>query len=169
MPAPTALVAIRTGTPDATDGVPLPTVESQENSANKIPTGVALSRRVPNLSTADRTVTAADTDTDLSTTTFGASGLINVNNAGAVEVAPSFEANTDSAVIALVLYDGAGAVIGMSPPMAFTPSSTLRKSASGHYVAVPQQVDSMGASSVKPYVVSKGDATNDLSIWVLPL
>lgn len=172
MPSPAALDTLRTGTPDGSSGLLISSIVAQE-TGSEIPAGVALSDRIADGPTADRaTATAADTATDMSTTDFaGTAGanLKTVNNRGALAVWATFEAATDSAVVRIVFYDAADAPLFVSPALTITPIAGFRLSASGHYMSEVQLVDSYGASQFRPYIVSKGDAVNDVSVFAYPL
>lgn len=171
MAAPTALDNARTGTPDGTNGVQIPTVVVQEGTL-EAPCGIALTDRIASSLSPDRdNATAADTATDMSTTDFaGASGanLTAINNRGAIVVWCTFEASTDSATIRLVYYDAADAPLFVGPALSFTPL-TQRLSAAGHYMSEPQIVESYGASQIRPYIAAKGDATNDVDVYTHPI
>jgi hypothetical protein len=172
MSAPTALDSARTGTPDGTNGIKIPTVLMQEDSTFEAPGGIALTDRIPAAPTADRSLmTAADSATDMSTTAFaGAAGanLLNINNRGAIVVWCTFEASTDSAIVRIVYYDASDNPLFVGPPLTFAPLAQ-RLSAAGHYMSTPQIVESYGASQYRPYLSTKGDAVNDVSIFGQPI
>jgi hypothetical protein len=171
MAAPTTLDNARTGTPDGTLGVPIPTILTQDGS-HEAPGGFALTDRIPAAPSADRSLlTAADSATDMSTTVFaGTSGanLFAINNRGALVVWCSFEASTDSATVRIVYYDASNNPLFVGPPLAFAPLAQ-RLSAAGHYMSAPQIVESYGASKYRPYLSTKGDAVNDVSIFAQPI
>jgi hypothetical protein len=172
MAAPTALDNARTGTPDGTSGVQIPTVVMQEASY-EAPGGIDLSDRIASSVAPDRdNATAVDSATDMSTTAFaGASGanLTAVNNRGAIVVWCTFEASTDSAAVRLVYYDAADAPLFVGPPLAFAALAGFRLSAAGHYMSEPRIVESYGASQIRPYIASKGDAVNDVDVFTHPI
>lgn len=173
MAAPTALDSARTGTPDGTAGVPIPTVPMQEDSAKEAPCGISLSERIPSGQAADRAnATAADTTADMSTTVFaGAAGanLFNVNNRGALIVWCTFAAATTSVEVRVIYYDASNNPLFIGPVLSFAPSSAFRLSAAGHYMAEPQVVESYGASKIRPYIVSHSDAVNAVSVFSAPI
>lgn len=172
MPSPSALDTLRTGTPDGSGGLLISSIVAQE-TGSEIPAGVALSDRIADAPTADRaTATAADSSTDMSTTVFaGTAGanLKTVNNRGALAVWATFEATTDSATVRVVFYDAADNPLFVSPLLSFTPLSGFRLSAAGHYMTEVQLLDTYGASQFRPYIVSKGDAVNDVSVFAHPI
>ena len=172
MPAPTALDHARTGTPDDSGGIKIPTIVMQEDGTLEAPAGIALSDQIVGGTTPDRNdVTAADSATDMSTSGFaGSSGanLAPINNRGALVVWCTFEAATDSATVRLVYYDAADSPLFVGPALAFA-ALPQRLSASGHYMSEPQIVESYGAAQVRPYVVAKGDAVNDVDVYAQPV
>lgn len=172
MPSPSALDTLRTGTPDGTGGLLIASVAAQE-TGSEIPAGVALSDRIADAPTADRAdATAADAATDMSTTAFaGTAGadLKTVNNRGALAVWATFEATTDSCAVRIVYYDAADNPLFVSPLLTLVPLSGFRLSAAGAYMSEVQLVDTYGASQFRPYLVSKGDATNDVSVFAHPI
>lgn len=171
MPAPTGLESITTGDPGAS-GEKVANISSQEDATIEIPGGFALSDRIADGPTVDRdNATAADSATDMSTADFAGTNGANlkaVYNRGAIAVWCTFEANTDSATIRLVMYDSADAPLFLSPAMTFTPLAQ-RLSSSGHYMSEVQLCDSYGASQFRPYITAKGDATNDVDVFAHPI
>lgn len=173
MSNPTALETIRTGTPDASNGLLIANISSQESATTEIPGGFALSDRIADAPSPDRdNATGNDTaTTDMSTAGFaGTSGanLKNINNRGALVVWCSFEASTDSATIRVVYYDAADNPLFVGPPLVFTPLAQ-RLSSSGHYMSEPQIVETYGASQYRPYIAAKGDAVNDVDVYCWPI
>lgn len=172
MAAPTALDSARTGTPDGTGGVPIPTVLMQQNAAFEAPCGIALSDRLPDQPTADRAVTASDTATDMSTAAFAGTAGANlsaINNRGALMVWVTFAATTDRATVRLVYYDSLNNPQFVGPALEFVPLAGFRSTATGVYLSTPQVVESYGASKVRPYIVSKGDAVSALNVFAQPI
>ncbi len=173
MAAPTALDTVRTGTPDGTSGIKIPTILMQEDSSVEAPGGIALSDRIPAAPTPDRdNAVAADSATDMSTTAFaGAAGanLSVINNRGALVVWCTFEAATTSAKIRVIYYDGSNNPLFIGPEMTFVPVSGFRLSATGHYMSQPQIVETYGASKARPYIVTHSDSTNDVDVFMAPV
>lgn len=169
MSAPTALDSVRTGTPDATNGIKIPTILMQEDTSFEAPGGVALSDRIPSSASPDRdNAIAADSTTDMSTTSFaGTAGanLTPLNNRGALVVWCTFEATTTSVAVRVVYYDAADAPLFVGPLLTFTPLAGFRLTASGHYMSQPQIVETYGASQARPYIVTHSDATNDVDVF----
>lgn len=172
MAAPTALDNARTGTPDGTSGIQIPTVVMQE-AAYEAPCGISLSDRIPAAPSPDRdNAVAADSTTDMSTTSFaGTAGanLFALNNRGALVVWCTFEASTTSVVIRVVYYDASDNPLFVGPAMTFAALSGFRLTAAGHYMSEPRIVESYGASQARPYIVTHSDATNDVDVFVAPV
>ncbi len=166
MSAPTALDSARTGTPDGSAGVQIPTVLMQENSAFEAPGGVALSDRIPAGPTADRAaVSSNDTaTTDMSTAGFaGSSGanLSAVNNRGALVVWCEFANSAGSATVEVVFYDASNNPLFVSEQLTFAAKSQ-RVSSSGDYMSQVQMIDTYGASKYRPFVRSLGTGNVDV-------
>lgn len=171
MAAPTAFESITTGDPGAS-GEKIANISSQEDASIEIVGGFALSDRIPQDPSAERAVTAADTATDMSDAASGfANGvtLSAINNRGALVVWCTFEATTDSATIRIVYYDAGGDPLFVGPGLSFVPLSGFHETDAGVHLSEPQIVESYGASKFRPYVAAKGDATNDLNVYVHPI
>ena len=168
MGAAVSLETIRTGTPDGANGLLIANISAQESGTTEIPAGVSLSDRIVASLAADRTVTAADSATDMSTSGFGSSGLTAINNRGSIVIWGRFEVTTDSATLVVIYYDSADNPLFVGPSYSLTPDPQ-RVSASGYYMTDPVQVESFGASKYKVYVSAKGDAVNDLTLYSQPV
>jgi len=173
MPAPTNLDVARTGTPDGTNGIQIPTVLMQQNSAYEAPGGIALSDRIADSVSADRTAVVGNDSatTDMSTAGFAGSAGANlsaINNRGAMAAWCTFEASTTSVTIRMIYYDSANNPLFIGPILTFA-AAPQRIAAAGHYMSEVQLIETYGASKVRPYVVTHSDATNDVSIFVHPL
>lgn len=171
MAAPTALDSARTGTPDGTSGVKIPTVLMQEDSTFEAPAGISLSDRIASGPTADRSAVSADDTgtTDMSTTAFaGTAGanLAAINNRGSLVVWCEFANSAGSATVEIVFYDAADAPMFVSEAVSFT-AKTQRVSASGDYMSTPQLVDTYGASQYRPFLRAKG--TGNVDIFAQPI
>lgn len=170
MPAPTALDTVRTGTPDGSNGIKVPSFQTQEDSTIETPGGFALSDRIADGPSPDRAaVSAVDTATDMSTTVFaGSSGanLVAINNRGALVVWCEFANAAGSAVIRMVYYDAANNPLFLGPPLTFA-ALTQRVSASGDYMSEVQIVESYGASKFRAYLATIG--TGNVDIFTRPI
>jgi len=170
MSAPTALDNARTGTPDGTNGVQIPTVVVQEGTL-EAPCGISLSDRIASGPTAQRAaVSGADTaTTDMSTSGFAGSGGANldaINNRGALAVWCEFANAAGSATVRVVYYDAADAPLFVGPALSFA-ATTLRVSSAGDYLSEPQLVETYGASQYRCYVTALG--TGNVDVFAHPL
>ena len=171
MSAPTALDSARTGTPDGTNGIKIPTVLLQEDSSFEAPGGIALSDRLGAGLSAQRSALSSDdtATTDMSTVAFaGTSGanLEAINNRGAIVVWCEFANSAGAASVRVVYYDGSNNPLFGGPALTFT-ALTQRVSASGDYMSEPAIVESFGASKFRCFLASKG--TGNVDIFAHPL
>lgn len=166
MSAPTALDSARTGTPDGTNGVKIPTVLMQEDGTLEAPGGVILSGAIAAAPSADRSgLTADDTGTtDMSTAGFaGSSGanLFSVHNRGALVVWCEFANSAGTATVEVVFYDSSNNPLFVSEQLTFA-AKTQRVSASGDYLSQVQMIDTYGASKYRPFLRAKGTGNVDV-------
>lgn len=171
MSAPTALDSARTGTPDTSNGVKIPTVLMQEDSSFEAPGGVALSDRLAAGLSAQRSALSSDdtATTDMSTTAFaGTSGanLEAINNRGALVIWCEFANAAGAATVRVVYYDSSNNPLFVGPALPFS-ALTHRVSAAGDYMSEPQIVESYGASKYRCYLQSKG--TGNVDVFGHPL
>jgi hypothetical protein len=161
----------RTGTPDATNGIKIPTVLMQEDSSFEAPGGIALSDRIAAGPSAQRSGLSSDdtATTDMSTVGFaGTSGanLEAINNRGALVVWCEFANSAGSAVVRVVYYDSSNNPLFVGPALPFS-ALAQRVSASGDYMSEPQIVESYGASKYRCFLQAKG--TGNVDIFAHPL
>lgn len=166
MSAPTALDNARTGTPDGSAGVQIPTVLMQQDSAFEAPCGVALSDRLPAGMSPDRAgLSANDVATvDMSTAGFAGSAganLSNINNRGALVVWCEFANAAGSATVEAVFYDDSNNPLFVSEQMSFS-ALTNRVSSSGDFMSRPQMIDTFGASKYRLFLRAIGTGNVDL-------
>lgn len=166
MSAATALDNARTGTPDGSGGIKIPTVLMQEDSSLEAPAGVVMSDRIAAGASAQRSGLSADDTgtTDMSTTVFaGGSGanLEAINNHGAVVVWCTFANAAGSATVEVAFYDSSNNPLFVSEQLAFT-ALTNRLAAAGNYMSRPQMVDSYGASKYRCFLRAKGTGNVDI-------
>lgn len=168
MPTPTALDNARTSTPDGTNGIQIATVVAQEGTI-EIPGGVLLSTRLGANTSADRSGVTADSTADMDAADgFGSTGLISINNCGALVVYCKFDTAGASATIEVVFYDGHTTAVPLfvSKQLTFAALSQ-RVNEAGDYLSNPQIIDSYGASKCRPYVKSLSAGTVD--VWCAPV
>lgn len=173
MPAPSDFGSLRTGTPDATNGLLLAKVGAQQGGSVEIPVGIAASQQIGDSPTPDRDdTTAADSKTDMSATTT--TGFIDgvtlptAKNAGAIALWATFATSTDAITVRMAYYDGSNNPLFMGPSYTITPLSGHRLSASGHYMSEVQLLESYGAKKFRPYIVSRVGSGN-VDVFAHPL
>ncbi len=167
MPAPVSLSSNRTGTPDGTNGIQIPSVSSQEDSNLKILGGLSLSDRVAAGVSPDRSaLSAADTATDMSTSGFGGS-LLDVNNRGAILVWATFATANSTASVRVIYYDSSSNPLFVSELISLSGLTGFRVSAAGEYMSIPELVESYGASKYELYLVGKG--SGNVSLYSHPI
>ena len=170
MAAPTALDNARTGTPDGTNGVQIPTIVVQEGTF-EAPCGISLSDRIAAAPSAQRAgLTGDDTaTTDMSTAGFAGTAGANleaINNRGAIVVWCEFANSAGSATVRVAYYDSSNNPLFVGPALSFA-ALAQRVSASGDYMSEPQIVESYGASKYRCYLVAKG--TGNVDIFAHPV
>lgn len=146
----------KTGTPDGTNGISIAMQDSQADTAEKLPAGLAVSDMIANGPTAHRSaVAAADSDTDMSSAGFGSSGQKLSDNRGAIPIWCEFSSAGATATVRLVYYDNAGtkAPMVIGPLLTFTATSK-RVSAAGDYMTEIQMVESYGFAAFKVFIES---------------
>lgn len=171
MPSPVATESVRTGTPDASGGIQVANISSQESSAREILAGVAFSDRIADAPAADRSgLTADDSATvDMSTVGFAGSvgaNLFAINNRGALVVWCEFANAGGAATVQIVYYDAANNPLFVGPPMSFN-ASAQRVAAAGDYLSQPVMAETYGASKYRPYLKTKG--TGNVDIFAHPV
>jgi len=165
---PTALDSARTGTPDASGGIKIPTILMREDATLEAPAGVALTDHIANGPTAHRAaVTIADTATDMSSVGFGTSTAV-TNNRGAIAVWIEFANSAGSCTLRPVFYDDAGTPVPMAlgPSLVFT-ASAKRVSAAGDFMSEVKLIDSSGFKRFKMFVELQG--TGNIDIFAEPI
>ena len=116
----------------------------------------------PTRGTAVRTSVAAADTGDVSA--LYASG-VNVAGSMHVRLSLNFNANTDSALICLALFDQANALIGITAKEPFVPDSALTDGT--NYLSAVQIFDTMGAAIVYPIITGLTGTVKNLYVRVM--
>lgn len=143
----------RTGTPDGTSGIQIAMQDSQADSAEKLPAGIAASDMIANTPTAHRSaVAAADSATDMSSAGFGTSTKLS-DNRGAIALWLEFTVASASTRVQVVYYDNAAtpAPMALGPVLTFT-AAAKRVSAAGDYMSEAKLVETYGYARFKVFV-----------------
>lgn len=165
-----ALDNARTGTPDNSLGIQIPTIVTQESASFEAPCGVSLSDAIPNTPSAHRANVTVDTAVvDMTSAGFGSSGLQNINNRGALLVWAVFATAGASCTLRPIWYDAATtpAPMATGPVLAFTASAKTLAGSGNMYMSEAQIVDAMGFKKFKIYCESI--SAGDVDIFAVPI
>jgi len=165
MPDPVGFDSARTGAPDGTTGIFIPTILAMESTSLEIPTGIALTDVVTNTVLAHRAgIAGPDTATDMSSAGFGNTGTALTNNRGALVVWCEFGSSTAAALLTPVFYDNAAAqaptALGLQ--MYFPANAAFRVSSGNDYMTAVQITDTYGFRRYKMYVNSLTNGSVDV-------
>lgn len=143
---------VRGSTQDSSTGVPVAAGVNEVTSGNILQTTIQEGNKTTYAATARTGLTAADANTDMSTTSFASAALIDVGNAMCCVI--DGKSSVASATISgrLILYDGSSNCIGMSELVAFQADATRRITAAGDYVSSIAIADVGRARYVKFFV-----------------
>lgn len=143
----------RTGSPDTTNGVPLATIPSSENSSVFVPVNTLAVAAMGGKPAAHRTFLAAvDTATDLSSAGFGTS-LYTVNNDAGLLVWGETSGTNSLVKFTPVWYDVNGLPLFVDQEYTLT-GTNKRVSSAGNFVSLPVSIGNRGLPKVKLYITS---------------
>jgi hypothetical protein len=165
----TALDSARTGTPDGSSGIKIPTILCQEDSTLEAPCGVSISDVISDSLSAHRAGITSDSGvTDMRVTGFGATNVDRINNRGGLVVWVKFD-SLANCVLRPVWYNSAttSSPMCLGPLMAFTANAKLCDTSGKMYLSEAQIVETMGMKKFKLFLESLSSGIVD--IYAVPI